>query len=94
MKDVVYFIGSCLDEQRCYQWEERLLAYYFQALQTALTVMKKEIDIPALEAEWREMFPLAWADFHRFLLGWMPSHKKVNPYNKTMTSRALSQLNR
>jgi len=94
MKDVAYFIGSCLGEQQCYQSEQRLLGYYFHALKTALLAMKKEIDIAALEAEWREMYPFAWADFHRFLLGWMPTHKKINNYSQLMTARALSQLNR
>ena len=37
MKDVAYFISSCLCEDECERQEGALLNYYFQTLETALT---------------------------------------------------------
>jgi aminoglycoside phosphotransferase (APT) family kinase protein len=90
IKDVVYFIGSCVDEEHCELWESSLLNDYFSYLQDALICEQKEIDFPALEAEWRQMYVLAWADFNRFLIGWMPDHQKHNTYSASMTKRAIS----
>ena len=65
MKDVAYFIGSCLDESECERLDSQILDTYFDSLQIAL---KKKNE--ALESEWRSMYRVAWADFHRFLKGW------------------------
>lgn len=40
--------------------------------------------------EWRQMYPVACTDFTRFLLGWMPSHQKVNKYNLDLMNTVLS----
>jgi len=93
MKDVAYFLGSCLSEEVCEQWLDERLDEYFRELRTALKGDEKEIDVGALECEWRELFPLAWVDFHRFLLGWLPDHWKVNDYSRRMATQVLAQLN-
>jgi hypothetical protein len=49
-----------------------------------------ELDITALESEWRALLPLVWADFERFLVGWATEHYKVNAYMKNQTSIALA----
>ncbi len=93
MKDVAYFLGSCLNERQCEQWADELLEDYFWALALALKRLGKKEDIVVLQSEWRPLFPYAWADFQRFLLGWMPSHKKVNAYSSRLTSEVVSTLN-
>ena len=58
MKDVVYFIGSCLSEVDCERYEIILLNHYFKELETALNLLenKNSIDFVQLEEEWRSMY--------------------------------------
>ena len=92
MKDVAYFLGSCLTESQCDRWEVELLNSYFTLLKLALHNQETRIDFDLLENEWRSLFPVAWSDFTRFLLGWMPSHQKINGYSEAMMSRSLAFL--
>lgn len=92
MKDVAYFIGSCLDEASCEEHETKLLDLYFAALKSALSRRQPTIDLAALETEWRELFPVAWTDFHRFLKGWCPGHWKINGYSERIAREVISQL--
>jgi len=90
MKDVAYFLGSCLDEAQCEVLEEELLTYYFSALHKTLRQQNKDVDFKALEKEWRRLFPVAWTDFYRFLVGWMPDHWKINPYTQRLANHVLN----
>lgn len=92
MKDVAYFLGSCLTGEECEQHEAELLDFYFSELNKSLAAPDNSVDLPALEEEWRSMYPLAIADFTRFLLGWMPTHQKVNDYHLNMTKPVLAML--
>lgn len=92
MKDVAYFLGSCLSSNECKRYEQTLLDFYFSELEKALQASESPVDFGGLEEEWRGMYPLAIADFTRFLLGWMPTHQKVNDYHLRLTESALSQL--
>lgn len=92
MKDVAYFLGSCLDENACEQGETHYLKLYFSYLKEAVEQHHPDIDFQALETEWRELFPVAWTDFHRFLLGWMPGHWKVNTYSRRLAAEVLASL--
>ncbi|XP_033837599.1 uncharacterized protein pkdc [Periophthalmus magnuspinnatus] len=89
MKDVVYFLGSCMEERECEKRVPALLDHYFSELEDAVD---KDVEFAALEKEWREMFAFAWTDFHRFLLGWMPGHWKINRYSKKLTKEVLHKL--
>lgn len=92
MKDVAYFLGSCLSEESCERHEQELLACYFDSLKAALDEQGKQVDWQALKAEWLAMFPLAWTDFYRFLLGWMPGHHKINNYTRRLAQQVLAEL--
>ena len=87
MKDVAYFIGSCLNESECERLEAEILDTYFGYLQL-------ELDEPneALELEWRSLYRVAWADFHRFLKGWSPGHWKINSYSERVTKETIKKL--
>ncbi len=93
MKDVAYFIGSCMNEEDCEILESQILNTYFIALQQALKEQGKEIDFTALEKDWRALYHLAWTDFHRFLKGWSPGHWKINSYSERITRRVIDQIN-
>ncbi len=92
MKDVAYFLGSCLSSRECEVHEKELLDFYFSALQKAFEASKFDFDFKNLEEEWRRMYPVACTDFIRFLLGWMPSHQKINGYNLKMVNIVLAGL--
>lgn len=92
MKDVIYLLSSCLTEQECEKHEKELLDYYFLELKTALSKTNKSYSFNALELEWREMYTIAWADFTRFLLGWAPTHQKLNSYSLTIVNQVLNKI--
>lgn len=92
MKDVAYFLGSCLSCAECSFYEKELLNFYFSELKNALAGRAFEIDFSAIERAWRRLYPFACADFTRFLLGWMPTHGKVNDYNLRILDKVLSDL--
>ncbi|MEQ8706867.1 MAG: DUF1679 domain-containing protein [Phaeodactylibacter sp.] len=87
MKDVAYFIGSCLSERDCERLEGQILDTYFGHLQTALGERNE-----ALEKEWRPLYRVAWADFHRFLKGWSPGHWKINAYSERISAEVIKSL--
>ena len=87
-----YFIGSCLDESECEKLEEEILSFYFKQLKTAFSHLKHQIDFSNLEKEWRELYPYAWADFHRFLKGWSPGHWKINSYSEKIVKKVIKDL--
>jgi len=93
MKDVAYFMGSCLNEHQCQQQQEKLLDYYFSTLKQALAKQQKNIDARAVEIEWRALYPFAWTDFHRFIKGWSPGHWKINSYSEQMAREVIAELN-
>ena len=62
------------------------LDIYFRALRHALG---SGGDGEAVEAEWRALYPWAWADFHRFLAGWAPQWR-FTPFEQRLTRQVLA----
>ena len=83
VKDVAYLLFG---EDRAST--RRSLDVYFGALRQRVG---PEVDGAALEAEWRELFAWAWADFQRFLVGWDP-HARVPSHGAELTRRVLASL--
>ena len=92
MKDLAYFVGSCLYEEDCEQLETKILEAYFSSMERALKILNKQVDFQELESEWRALYPFAWTDFHRFLKGWSPGHWKINSYSERVTKEVLDSI--
>ena len=92
MKDVAYFISSCLCEDECERQEKQLLDFYFQTLEAAFQQQGKDMDFQALKLDWLALYPVAWTDFYRFLQGWSPGHWKIHRYSHRLAREVLEQL--
>jgi aminoglycoside phosphotransferase (APT) family kinase protein len=92
MKDVAYFIGSCLDEDECEKMESELLDIYFKALKKSLLIHHPLLDAEQVEQVWRPLYPVAWTDFYRFLQGWSPGHWKIHRYTNELARAVLKNL--
>ena len=92
MKDVAYFIGSCLNSRDCETMTSQLLDYYFSVLIDRVVQQNSRINAAELEREWRALYPVAWADFHRFIKGWSPGHWKINSYSEKITNDVIDDL--
>lgn len=92
MKDVAYFISSCLDEDDSERLEAELLDRYFELLRGALERSGNAVDVGALEEDWRDLYPVAWTDFYRFLQGWSPGHWKLHRYSERLAREVLDAL--
>lgn len=92
MKDLAYFIGSCLSEEDCEKYETKILDLYFSSLEKVILNKEIKVDFQELEEEWRTLFPVAWTDFHRFFKGWSPTHWKINSYSEQISQQVLKTL--
>ena len=93
VKDVAYFLNGCFSPKAAQTEVPRCLDLYFGALRRELTERAvSPIDQDALEREWRELFPWAWVDFHRFLLGWAPSYATGDAYSEKLTHEVLARI--
>ena len=92
VQDLVYFLGSCLPESQLESLADELLDYYFQVLRRVVIDKQPQVDGIALEAEWRSLYDIAWADLQRFLQGWSPSHWKLNGYSDRLTQQVLDRV--
>ncbi len=89
IRDVAYFLGSCLDEEACARQQDALLDHYFDALAEALRLRSVRLDVAALTRDWRDLYPVAWTDFYRFLAGWSPKHWKIHAYTRRLARAVL-----
>ena len=91
MKDVAYLLHDRDDEP-----EDGIahahLDTYFGHLRAALARRPEGIDADALEAEWRRLYPLARADFCRFLAGWAPDHWRRDARGQRFVRGVLRDL--
>ncbi|MBY5920383.1 phosphotransferase [Ferrimonas balearica] len=87
--DLAYFLGSVFDGPELQEQTDYWLNRYFELLADFLTL--PEPSSKQLEQEWRRLYPVAVADFARFLDGWAPAHWKVNEYSLAVVEQVLSQ---
>lgn len=92
IKDVAYFFSSIWESAECEAQAADALNFYFEALRVAVSTRLTRSEANALEQEWRTLYPVAWADFCRFLEGWAPGHFARHAYGQRMTDQALMAL--
>ncbi|MGF1691001.1 phosphotransferase [Photobacterium kagoshimensis] len=92
MKDVILLLSSVLDFTKAEVQAPTYLDYYFAQLSKALAALQPHLNAQSVEQEWRDLYPVAWADFQRFVKGWSPAHWKINDYTEALTVQALDQL--
>jgi aminoglycoside phosphotransferase (APT) family kinase protein len=92
--DVAYFLGSALPPRVLSVDTPALLNRYFRSLGGALSGRVEASEAARLEAEWRGLYPTAWADFYRFLAGWAPSEARADDYGRRLTDEVLDSLER
>ena len=92
MKDLVLFMSSAVAPNQCAQMESWILNQYFSCLRNSLEQFQPHLSPAEVEAAWRPLFPVAWADFQRFIKGWSPSHWKINDYSENLTKTALKYI--
>lgn len=89
MKDVAYLLGSAMTERELAREADAAVDAYFGHVHAAAREHGSDADVDALEREWRALYPVAWADFARFLSGWAPGHGKLHGYTRRMVDAAL-----
>lgn len=83
IKDVAYLLAG--EDQGTVR---RGLKLYFAALGKALGAGRER---DAVLTEWRNLFPWAWADFHRFLAGWAPDWR-YSAHELARTGQVIDQV--
>lgn len=92
IKDVMLLMSSVLSDKRLLTEGTLFINYYFEQLAQALKTYHVASDHQAIITAWRELYCIAWADFHRFLAGWKPNHWKIGQYCQQQTDKALAML--
>ena len=92
MKDLAYFVGSCFRDEEAEKRESEVLDFYFKELKSFFSIIGSDVSPDELEAEWRSMYRVAWADFHRFMKGWSPGHWKLSDYSERVTREVIERL--
>lgn len=92
VKDVAYFLSSCLEEWECLREADAWADEYFSLLMDAIRRRRPELPADEIVADWRRLYRYAWADFVRFLVGWAPEHYKIHGYSRKMTDIVLAEL--
>lgn len=71
MRDLAYLLDCVYDEAPEGRRTALALDGYFSVLRSRLRTDARLSSLAdAVEAEWRELYPVAWTDYQRFLEGW------------------------
>lgn len=86
IRDVAYFLDCCLSYNGSQKQAESWLDFYFHELH------QQPVDLPdGLESEWRQLFPVAWTDYARFMQGWGRSGP-LDAYTREQLGQTLRLL--
>lgn len=93
VKDLMLLLSSVLPDDRLLTEADGFVDFYFDQLSDELSKLRQSINPSLLIKNWRLLYPVAWADFYRFLQGWSPGHWKVGEYCIQQTEIALKTIN-
>lgn len=93
VKDLAYLVGSCLSEEKLIEYDALILIEYLTHIKQAFNEYNISVDVDALTKETIELYPVAWADFYRFLLGWNPQSWKICDFMKNKAQLGLITIN-
>lgn len=85
MRDVAYLLAG---DAGSHAAELSLLDWYFEELRAAAV----GVNMDALEREWRQLYPIACADFYRFLAGWAPEYWRKHAVGKRTVEQVMREL--
>jgi hypothetical protein len=88
VKDLIYFLGSALDENELFHNFHNYKDLYYSHLEQSVN----DLDFKSLKLEIEELWKFAFADFERFLLGWMPEHKKLTKFSNIITQEVINLI--
>ena len=89
MKDVAYLLSG---ESSSEAVEQRHLDTYFKHLREGVARLHPSIDVATLESEWRALYPIAGADFCRFMAGWAKEHWRSDGAGQRLVRDVLRKL--
>jgi thiamine kinase-like enzyme len=92
VKDVALFLSSVLSFEESVETVSRYVDHYFEMLTSELHHYHPTLNAADVVQVWRLLYPVAWADFQRFVKGWSPDHWKINPFTEALTEQALVSL--
>jgi hypothetical protein len=92
MKDLAYFVGSCFRDKEAEEIEVEVLNCYFTEFRKSLARINSKVSCEEVEEDWRPLYRVAWADFHRFMKGWSPGHWKLSDYSERVTREVIESL--
>jgi len=92
MKDLAYFVGSCFRDEEAERIEKEVVDFYFSGMRKLNQKLGAPISVDQLEMDWRPLYRVAWADFHRFMKGWSPGHWKLSDYSERVTREVIESL--
>ena len=92
MKDLAYFVGSCFRDEEAERRESEVLDFYFKEIHAFVKEADRQVCRDELETDWRPLYRVAWADFHRFMKGWSPGHWKLSDYSERITREVIESL--
>ena len=92
MKDLAYFVGSCFRDQEAEEKEEEILDLYFKEFSEVSLSLGSSKNMADIEDDWRPLYRVAWADFHRFMKGWSPGHWKLSDYSERVTREVINLM--
>lgn len=92
VKDLAYLAGSCLNDKQLFEYEHLIVDEYITQVKQAANAYEINIDFQSFEQETKHLYPIAWADFYRFLLGWNPQSWKIGGFMKYKAKQGVDNL--